>query len=237
MNSTVTWADILVRLAAAVIAGAILGYDRGTRGHIAGLRTTILICLAAAGAMIEANLILGVVGRTESSFTTMDALRFPLGILSGIGFIGAGTILKRGNMVSGVTTAATLWLVTVIGLILGAGYFLLGGATVAIAFFVLAGLVHLEPLMRREHRGALTIDLGKDGPSNDELKSAIAAAGYKITSLAISRAEERQQICCRVIWTSRHGAADVPPLVERLAERPGVLKVDWQPIDAGQHSD
>jgi putative Mg2+ transporter-C (MgtC) family protein len=237
VDSTVTSADILLRLAAAVLAGAILGYDRGTRGHIAGLRTTILICLAAAGAMIEANLTLSVVGRTESSFTQMDALRFPLGILSGIGFIGAGAILKRGNMVTGVTTAATLWLATVIGLILGGGYFLLGGATVVIAFFVLAALVHLEPLMRREHRGSLTIDLGRDGPSNDALRSAIAEAGYKITSLAVSCAEERQQICCRVTWTSRHGATDVPPLVERLVERPGILKVDWQPIDAGQHSD
>src|SRR6185437_12785005 len=158
VDSTVTWADILLRLAAAVLAGAILGYDRGTRGHIAGLRTTILICLAAAGAMIEANLTLSVVGKSETSFTVMDALRFPLGILSGIGFIGAGAILKRGTMVEGVTTAATLWLVTVIGLILGGGYFLLGGATVVIAFIVLAVLVHVEPLMRREHRGSLTID-------------------------------------------------------------------------------
>jgi len=237
VDSTVTWADILLRLAAAVLAGAILGYDRGTRGHIAGLRTTILICLAAAGAMIEANLTLSVVGKSETSFTVMDALRFPLGILSGIGFIGAGAILKRGNMVTGVTTAATLWLVTVIGLILGGGYFLLGAATVVIAFIVLAALVHVEPLMRREHRGLLTVDLGRDGPSNDELRSVVAGAGYKITSLAVSCAAERQQICCHVTWSSRHGATDVPPLVQQLVARPGILKVDWQPIDAGQHSD
>jgi putative Mg2+ transporter-C (MgtC) family protein len=237
VESTVTWADILLRLAASVLAGAILGYDRGTRGHIAGLRTTILICLAAAGAMIEANLTLSVIGRTESSFTVMDALRFPLGILSGIGFIGAGTILKRGTMVEGVTTAATLWLVTVIGLILGGGYYLLGAATVVIAFVVLALLVHVEPLMRRTHRGFLAVDLGRDAPSNDEVRSVIVEAGYRISSLAISCAEERRQLSCRVTWTSRGGATGVPALVERLVARPGILKVDWQPMDSDQHSD
>jgi putative Mg2+ transporter-C (MgtC) family protein len=68
MTAIVTWHDILLRVGAAVMAGAIIGYDRGTRGRIAGLRTTILMCLAAAGAMIEANLTLSVVGKTAQSF-------------------------------------------------------------------------------------------------------------------------------------------------------------------------
>src|SRR5438128_932072 len=89
MTATVSWQDIVLRIGAAIQAGALIGYDRGTRGRIAGLRTTILMCLAATGAMIEANLMLSVVRKTAQSFSIMDALRFPLGILSGIGFIGA----------------------------------------------------------------------------------------------------------------------------------------------------
>src|SRR5690348_10447472 len=123
MTTSVTATDIALRLLAALVAGGLLGLDRSTRGRIAGLRTTILMCLAATGAMIEANLMLDVVGKTNQSFTMMDALRFPLGILSGIGFIGAGAIVRRNSLVTGVTTAATIWLVTVVGLILGAGYF------------------------------------------------------------------------------------------------------------------
>lgn len=60
-------------------------------------------------------------GKTPESFAVMDLMRLPLGILTGVGFIGGGTILKKGDLVTGVTTAATLWLVTVIGLCLGGG--------------------------------------------------------------------------------------------------------------------
>jgi putative Mg2+ transporter-C (MgtC) family protein len=236
VESTVTTTDIVLRLAAAMAAGALIGFDRSTRGRIAGLRTTILICVAAAGAMIEANLILSVTGKDESSFARMDTLRFPLGILSGIGFIGAGAILKRGDLVMGVTTAATLWIVTVIGLILGAGYFLLGSAVVAITFVVLALVVKLEPLMRRQHQAELTIVVREDGPTPAHLRSTITDAGYKVTSLALVQSDTRH-IRCRLTWSSREGADDVPPVVDRLQKQKGVLGIEWQPIDAGQHVD
>ena len=107
MTVTVTGIDIALRLLAALMAGGLIGFDRSTRGRIAGLRTTMLMCLAATGAMIEANLMLELTGRTAQCFAMVDILRFPLGILSGIGFIGAGAIVRRGNLVTGVTTAAT----------------------------------------------------------------------------------------------------------------------------------
>jgi uncharacterized membrane protein YhiD involved in acid resistance len=90
-----------------VVAGALIGANRERRRHPAGLRTTTLVSLAAAVAMIQANLLLPQAGKTADSFSVMDILRFPLGILSGIGFIGAGAILKKGDSVQGVTTAAT----------------------------------------------------------------------------------------------------------------------------------
>ncbi len=69
----------------------------------------MLVCIAASIAMIEANLIAGTTGKTPNSFVNMDILRFPLGVLSGIGFIGAGVILRQRDIVVGVTTAATMW--------------------------------------------------------------------------------------------------------------------------------
>src|SRR5947207_6220062 len=113
--------DIALRLAAAVVAGGAIGLDRSERGRSAGLRTTMLVCLAAALAMAETNLLLSTHGKGPDSFVQIDPMRLPLGILSGIGFIGAGAILRRGEMIRGVTTAATLWLTTVIGLVLGSG--------------------------------------------------------------------------------------------------------------------
>ena len=74
-----------------------------------GSDTTVLVGLAACVAMIEANLLLSVGGKVTDSFGSMDVLRLPLGVLTGVGFIGGGAILKRGDLVTGVTTAATLW--------------------------------------------------------------------------------------------------------------------------------
>jgi hypothetical protein len=104
-----SWPDILLRLACAFIAGALIGLDRGEHAHPAGLRTTILIAVAAAVAMVEANWLIVHMPDTHVSIVRLDMMRLPLGILSGVGFIGAGAILRRGEIVRGVTTAATIW--------------------------------------------------------------------------------------------------------------------------------
>ena len=100
-----TWTDIAIRLALSVLAGAVVGLNRGARGHAAGFRTTILVTLAASVAMIQANILLTVNGKTPGSFAVMDIMRLPLGILTGVGFIGAGTIVRKGDLITGVTTA------------------------------------------------------------------------------------------------------------------------------------
>jgi putative Mg2+ transporter-C (MgtC) family protein len=183
--------------------------------------------------MIEANLMLGVLGKTNQSFTMMDALRFPLGILSGIGFIGAGAIVRRGSLVTGVTTAATMWLVTVIGLILGAGYLVFGGAVTTIAFLVLTVLKYAEPFLTREHRGHLMLSLDGTGPSNDDLRAMIIRAGYRITSLSISY-DSRRRLTFHLEWYGRNPQDRIPEIVERLSEHDGTLIVEWQPTDIGR---
>jgi putative Mg2+ transporter-C (MgtC) family protein len=202
---TVTTEDIVIRLLAAALAGALIGFDRGSRGRTAGLRTTMLVCLAAAGAMIEANLMLAVDGKTNSSFTMMDALRFPLGILTGIGFIGAGAILRRDDAVKGVTTAATMWLVTVIGLVIGGGYFVLGGALTALAIVVLSGLIYLERALPRDRTASLTVETTKARATDDDLRGAILRAGYKITVASLEVRDVR-----RLHWSLKWRSSDSP---------------------------
>jgi hypothetical protein len=110
------WLDIALRLLLVVAAGGLIGINREMGGHAAGFRTTILVGLAACLSMIQANLLLSTLGKTSQSFASMDVLRFPLGVLTGVGFIGGGAILKRGDLITGVTTAATLWIMTAVGL-------------------------------------------------------------------------------------------------------------------------
>jgi putative Mg2+ transporter-C (MgtC) family protein len=232
MTVTVTGIDIALRLLAALMAGGLIGFDRSTRGRIAGLRTTMLMCLAATGAMIEANLMLELTGRTAQSFAMMDVLRFPLGILSGIGFIGAGAIVRRGNLVTGVTTAATMWLITVIGLILGAGYIAFGLGVTLIGYLVLTVLKHAEPRVRRQHRSHLVVQLDGMGPPNRILSERIRAAGYTISSFAV-RYDGIRRIECHLEWYSAKAQDQTPELVEQLADEAGVLAVEWKPVSAG----
>lgn len=116
MPVTLSWHDIALRLALTFVTAAVIGWDRGEHGRAAGLRTTLLLSVAACVAMLQANALMYSVGKTPDSFVVLDLMRLPLGILSGVGFIGAGAILRCDNLVIGVTTAATMWFVTVLGL-------------------------------------------------------------------------------------------------------------------------
>src|ERR1700745_3300013 len=113
MPVELTWADLVIRLVCTLIAGAIIGYDRGERSKAAGLRTTVLVCMAASVAMLQMNYLLPLAGRPTDSFVRNDLMRLPLGILTGVGFIGGGAILRRGSLILGVTTPAPLWEVPV----------------------------------------------------------------------------------------------------------------------------
>jgi putative Mg2+ transporter-C (MgtC) family protein len=153
-----SWTDIAVRLLLTVVAGGLIGLNRQAGGHSAGLRTTVLVGLAACLAMIQANIILSLSGKTDQSFVRMDVLRLPLGVLTGVGFIGGGAILKRGDLVTGVTTAATMWVMTAIGLCIGGGQILVGCAATLIVLIVLAPLKYVDQWMRHEQKGRVVVE-------------------------------------------------------------------------------
>jgi putative Mg2+ transporter-C (MgtC) family protein len=148
------WDNITLRLVLTILAGGVIGFNRGVRGEAAGLRTTILVGLAASVAMIQANILLSIAGKTADSFGVMDLMRLPLGILTGVGFIGAGTILRRDSLTIGVTTAATLWVITVIGLCFGGGQLGLGIAATLLSLITLWGLKWVDAHIPREQRAA-----------------------------------------------------------------------------------
>jgi putative Mg2+ transporter-C (MgtC) family protein len=152
------WQDFAIRLAVALIAGAAIGLNRGESGKAAGLRTTLLVCLAACIAMLQVNVLLLQAGKPDKSFVVLDLMRLPLGILSGVGFIGAGAILRKDGLVMGVTTAATLWFVTVIGLCAGGGQIMLAVAGTMLGLILLQVLGILERYLPRNHHAWLTVE-------------------------------------------------------------------------------
>jgi putative Mg2+ transporter-C (MgtC) family protein len=231
MALTIGWPEIALRLTITLLAGALIGFNRAERGRPAGLRTMMLVCLAASLAMIQANLLLGTVGKSDKSLASMDVLRLPLGILSGMGFIGGGAILRRGDIVVGVTTAATLWFVTVVGLCFGGGQIVLGTVALTIGLIVLWGFKQIELRLAHVRRGTLVVTMSGDGPTESEIRRQILATGYHISSLALAydTGRKRRLVRCMLEWRSRSTEADRPALFDELARLPGVARLRWRP--------
>jgi putative Mg2+ transporter-C (MgtC) family protein len=229
MPLTLDWPEMALRLGLALLAGTVIGLDRGERGRAAGLRTTILVCLAAAVAMLQANLLLPTAGKQPDSFVNIDVMRLPLGILTGVGFIGGGAILRRDDRVLGVTTAATLWLSTVIGLCFGGGQLGLGLAGLALATVILVGLRWVELRLPRERRGTLHLTLAPDSIDETAVRGALEQAGLRLVGCAATyRAAAMHEMRCEVRWRARATDPKPPGFVPILARRPGVLALQWQ---------
>jgi putative Mg2+ transporter-C (MgtC) family protein len=180
--------------------------------------------------MIQVNLLLDISGKGQSSFAVMDLMRLPLGILSGMGFIGGGVILRKGSIVRGVTTAATLWFVTVMGLCFGGGQIGLGLGALGLGLMVLIGLKQLEKHLKQSRQATLTLVAGPVPPSDTELTRAILDAGYKIASSSVVIGENAalREMSCEVSWHARHGDPTQPvTFLKELGTRFALARIDW----------
>ena len=222
-------AEIALRLVLTLIAGAIIGINRSERGRAAGFRTTILVCLTASASMVLGNLMLGTTGRPFNSFVTMDVMRLPLGILTGMGFIGAGAILHRANVVTGVTTAASLWFTTVMGFCFGAGEFLLGAWMLGLGIFVLWCMQWVEARWKQQQDATLMVLVEPEGPSHKELAAIIETDGHQINSCSARYAGTESEWCFDIHWRAAQEDASLPQFLERLAGHSGVKEVRWTP--------
>jgi putative Mg2+ transporter-C (MgtC) family protein len=229
MSTILTWQSIGLRLALTALCAGVLGFDRDERGHPAGLRTNLLVALAACLAMLQANLLINSNGKPPDSFVVMDVMRLPLGILSGIGFIGAGAILKRGELAVGVTTAATIWFVTVMGLCFGGGQLGLGLAGFALGFLILTGLRKIERRIPRRNTAMLKITVLLDGPTQPEVMALLTEGGLTVKEPTVSMNRspgENQVYGWKVEWRGRHEETTLPPVVQELNQNPAIQTLE-----------
>jgi putative Mg2+ transporter-C (MgtC) family protein len=124
--------ELVVRILVSVVLGALIGFERELKHKPAGLRTHIFVCMGSCLFTISSFYLL-----PESSISNFDATRIAAGIVTGISFIGAGSIIATKGDVRGLTTAASLWVIAAIGLIVGLGNYLIPIVTTIITFFVL----------------------------------------------------------------------------------------------------
>jgi putative Mg2+ transporter-C (MgtC) family protein len=231
MTTSLSWQEIALRLALTVLAGALIGLNRGEHGRPAGLRTTLLVCLAASLSMIQANLLLATAGRRSDSFVMLDLMRLPLGILSGMGFIGGGVILKRDNLVLGITTASTLWFVTVLGLCFGGGQLALGSTALGIGIIVLWVLKRVETSIPRDRQGTLVLTMRADGQPEDEVRRMIIASRYHVIASGIvyDRVGNSRELTCELGWRASATDSQEPAFLKLLEQLSEVTKLTWNP--------
>jgi putative Mg2+ transporter-C (MgtC) family protein len=138
--------DIVIRLFLAVLLGGIIGLEREKRQRGAGLRTHILVCIGSSLIMLTSLYVFDI----YKNVTNLDPARIAAGIIMGIGFLCAGTIIRYGGTVKGLTTAASLWVTAAVGMASGCGFYLAAFVTTLIVFGVLSFLRGFEKQLTKE---------------------------------------------------------------------------------------
>ena len=168
--------------------GGAIGLEREIAGKPAGLRTNILICMGAA---LLTDVSIGLVSGPDGT-RLGDPSRLAAQIVTGIGFLGAGTIMQARGTITGLTSAATIWVVAAIGITIGAGHYLEAAGAGVLVTLVLAGLGNIEHRLRRARRVLSGTIRAKPGFAFEELDALLTASGIKIIgSRTYDHAEDR----------------------------------------------
>ncbi len=221
-----TW-EILLRLSVAALLGGAVGLERELRERQAGLRTHLLVSVGSALFTLVSAYGFHDFLTSGDAVVRMDPTRIAAQIVSGIGFLGAGAIIRQGLSVRGLTTAATLWLVAAIGMAAGAGYYTAALIATAGAIVTLGPLRTIAFRMLRHYRadnGRLIVQV-PSGTSPGPVIEVVEHLGGRVESLEIGQDADRRLL---EIDLELRREAIVPSLVAAVAELEGVLEVRWE---------
>lgn len=200
----------------AVILGGAIGMERELKGKPAGLRTNILICLGAA-LLTDVSMNIGLINGARMG----DPARLAAQIVSGVGFLGAGTIMQGSGMVTGLTSAATIWVVAAIGITIGAGDYVAAAGAGIIVTVVLAWLGRLEATLRRVRRVVNITVRAKPETTLESIKATLLEEGIRVTSVRTYDHPRDRTFELRVTGP----AVQFEVMPERLMERGDILAV------------
>ena len=226
---TVTTHDIemILRLLAALVAGTCIGYERSFHGRPAGLRTHVLVCLASSLLMLVTvyeDHWVRVVGESR-----LDPTRMAQGIMTGIGFLGAGVIVKEGLNVRGLTTAASIWITAAIGIIAGAGLYLPLVVSVILTLAVLSVFRWIETRVPTQSYFAFDVKYAKDGTlSEDDMRALIKRHAFSIANFSY-RLETEGRVLRHSMTLKTTDRTAASRLAHALKENPTVLEFKLSP--------
>ncbi len=206
--------EYILRLVASIVAGAVIGFERELHDKPAGFRTNILICLGAA---LFTILSIYMVGDKYS-----DKERIAAQVVTGVGFLGAGTIVHFKGNVIGLTTAATIWAVASIGMAFGAGAYVVGSVATALTAAILFGLAYAEDLIASWRvTTRFKIKLAPETESAYRLRKMIEQLGVRVRGWMITKVEE--ELTVRMSVTAP--AAKIEEIQDALVSSPLVRSI------------
>ena len=207
-------ADDLFKLLLALVLGGLIGWERELYDKPAGFRTNTLICVGSTLFTIF-SLKIGTIPGTDSA-------RIAAQIVSGIGFLGAGAIIRRGEAVLGLTTAATIWFVASIGMGVGAGYYVISSIGTALALAILLLFRKFETVVDRFHTTrTYHVILSADDDAVRELSLALDSCELRV--LGSKQVKSENRYVYEITLTGRKAKHN--PLLEKLLKSPTVIEV------------
>jgi putative Mg2+ transporter-C (MgtC) family protein len=212
--------ELIARLVLAAALGSVIGFERERLSWAAGLRTHMLVCVGSALIMI-----VSAYGFAEvlGEHVVLDPSRMAAQVVSGIGFLGAGSILLRGEIVRGLTTAASLWSVAAIGLAVGGGLYTASIAATVIILIILAGI---KPLERRfitaKQRRQLTMIVERGTLTFHSLHDELGTASPRVKQFVMQQSDDSAECDEVIITLHRVSNAEYESICARLRQLQGV---------------
>ena len=217
---------ILLNLSGALLLGLLVGYERSYHGRAAGMRTYGIVCMASAALTIVGGYPGFWFGGHGAAMTmAADPTRIIQGVVTGIGFLGAGVIMREGFNISGLTTAASIWASSVIGILVGVGFYLAAMGLAFLSSMIMIYLHRIEAFLPSRHALAITMRFKKDcAPRESTLRRVAFERGYEIAggTLAIGGNDGIQEWRFVVLALSRESGTPLSALADELAGFEGV---------------
>jgi putative Mg2+ transporter-C (MgtC) family protein len=210
------YAQIALRLVAALLVGAASGLERSYHGRPAGFRTHALVCLSTSLLMLVTVFESHWFVAAGTGRVTLDPTRMAQGIMTGIGFLGAGAIIKDGLTVRGLTTAASIWITAAIGILLGIGFYFPALFTTALALATLSLFRWIESRIPVLFYAHFYVRIAPDAPTDEtELRRLVGFHGFSIANLGYRLDRATGFVEYRMVVRTQH-AANARALAEAL---------------------
>jgi len=217
--------QVILPLLAAVAMGSVIGLERTMQGHAAGFRTHALVCLTSCALMLLASQPSAWMGAGSPDVLRTTVARVIQGVMTGIGFLGAGVIMKQGLEVRGLTTAAAIWSAAAVGILLGLGSFWTATATTALTLVMLNAFRRVESRLPTDLVVHASVCVARDEIMTEEdLRTLVEGFNFHIVELAYAL-DANQLFAYRLVMKTRSRTA-MNRLAVALRSQPAVRQFE-----------